>query len=144
MKSKKSMTAGSLAFAFFLFFPGQSAAQMNPIYRFKNITIPVDLRIGDSILPKGSYDLEFLRVPNPVAYYLRIIKKGKILHLLQGKDFPYDNSVFTNLSLIPIKPTLKMSKNKGEKLLTLVFESGRYIENYAQIRAIYRLEYEGD
>lgn len=144
MTLKKSMTAGSLAFVFLLFFAGQSPAQMNPIYRFKNVSIPVDLRLGDSILAKGAYDLEFLRVPNPVAYYLRIIRKGKILHLVQGKDFPYDNAVFSNLSLIPIKPTLKMSKNKDEKLLILVFESGQYIENYAQIRAMYRLEYEGD
>lgn len=136
---KKSTTACYLVFIFFLFFASQLTAQMNPISRFKNVTIPVDLRINNSILPKGAYDLEFLRVSNPLSYYLRIMKKGKILHLLQGEKFPYDNS-----STIPIKPTLKMSKNKAEKLLTIVFESGSYTINYGKLRASYRIEYEED
>ncbi|MCX6555580.1 MAG: hypothetical protein NTZ12_11320 [Candidatus Aminicenantes bacterium] len=136
---KKGKTAHFLIFIFFLFFAGQLAAQLHPIYRFKNVMIPVDLRIGDSILPKGGYDLEFLRVSSPLSYFVRIMKKGKILHFLQGEDFQYDNS-----STIPKNPTLKMSKNKDEKTLSIVFESGMYQKDYAKIRAIYHIEYEGD
>jgi hypothetical protein len=112
---------------------------MNPIYRFKKVAIPVALHIKDFILPKGAYDLEFLRVPNPLAYYLRILKKGKILHLLQGEDFPYENS-----SSIPRKPTLKMSKNKSAKSLIIVFESGSDTETYGNLRTRYHLDYEAD
>ena len=136
---KKGAVVFLLVAILLLFFVGQLTAQMNPIYRFKIVPIPVDLRINNSILPKGEYDLEFLRVPNPLSYYLRIMKKGKILHLLQGENFPYDNS-----STIPKKPTLKMSKNKVEKSLIIVFESGSYAKNYAKLRASYRLEYEED
>ncbi len=136
---KKGTSTVFLIFIFFLFFAGQLAAQMHPIYRFKNVTIPVNLRIGDSILPKGAYDLEFLRVSSPLAYFLRIMKKGKILHLLQGEDFQYDNS-----STIPKNPTLKMSKNNAEKSLAIVFESGMYQIDYAKLRMIFHIEYEED
>jgi hypothetical protein len=89
-------------------------------------------------LPKGTYDLQFLRA-NPLSYFLMIMKNGKILHLIQGKEFPYDN-----LSTIPKKPTLKMSKNKAEKSLIIVFESGYLTKIYPRIRASYRLEYKED
>jgi hypothetical protein len=112
------------------------AELMNPICRFKNIDIPVDLRIGDSTLAKGTYDLEFLRYPSPILYYLRIMKKGKILHLLQGEEFAYDNS-----SVIPRKPQLKMSKNPVEKKLNLIFESGTDTKIYERVRARYSIDY---
>jgi hypothetical protein len=112
------------------------AELMNPICRFKNVSIPVDLRIEGSILAKGNYDLEFLRYPSPILYYLRIMKKGKILHLLQGEEFAYDNS-----SVIPRKPQLKMSKNSAEKRLNLVFESGTDTKIYERVRARYGIEY---
>ncbi|TRZ88512.1 hypothetical protein D4R89_08085 [bacterium] len=135
---KRGKAACSLVFIFFLFFVGRLTAQMNPIYRFKKVPIPVDLHIEDSILPKGTYDLQFLRA-NPLSYFLMIMKNGKILHLIQGKEFPYDN-----LSTIPKKPTLKMSKNKAEKSLIIVFESGYLTKIYPKLRASYRLEYKED
>jgi len=135
---KRDKAACSLVFIFFLFFVGQLTAQMNPIYRFKKVTIPLELNIENSILPKGAYDLEFLRA-NPLSYFLRIWKNGKILHLIQGKEFPYDDP-----STIPKKPTLKMSKNKAEKSLIIVFESGYETPIYGRLRASYRLEYKED
>lgn len=135
---KRGKAACFLVFIFFLFFVGQLTAQMNPIYRFKKVTIPVDLHIKDSILPKGVYDLEFLRA-NPLSYFLRIMKNGKILHLIQGEEFRYDNS-----STIPKNPTLKMKKNNAEKSLIIVFESGYLTRIYGKLRASYRLEYKED
>ena len=132
---KRGKVAFSLVFIFFLFFVGQLTAQMNPIYRFKKVQIPVDLDIKNSILPKGVYDLEFLR-GTELSYFLRIIKNGKILHLILGKALPYDDP-----STIPKKPTLKMSKNKAEKLLIIVFESGYLTKIYGKLRASFRLEY---
>ena len=135
---KGGKTACCLVFIFILFFAVQLTAQMSPINRFKKVAIPVDLNIDNSILPKGAYDLEFLR-GNPLSYYLRIMKSGKILHLVQGEQFPYDNP-----KDIPKKPTLKMSKNGAEKLLTIVFESGYETNIYGKLRASFRLEYKED
>jgi len=135
---KRGASACSLICVFLLFSAGRLAAQMNPIYRFKKVTIPVDLRINDAVLLKGVYDLEFLRA-NPLSYYLRIMKKGKILKLVQGREFLYDRD-----SAIPRKPTLNMSKNKAEKLLTLIFESGTDTKIYERVRASYAMAYEGD
>lgn len=137
MARKRGKAACFLAFIFILFFTGQLTAQMNPITRFKNVSLPFALRIGDSILPKGEYDLEFLRVPNPKAYYLRIMKKGKILHLVQGEDFPYDNR-----SVIPRAPKLSMSRDTSTKSLIMVMESGSYSKPYAKLRARYVIQYE--
>ena len=132
---KRGKTACSLVLIFVLFFVCQLTAEMNPIYRFKKVTIPVDLHIENSILPKGTYDLEFLR-DSTRSHFLRIIKNGKILHLIQGKEFLYDNS-----STIPKNPTLKMNKNQAEKSLNLVFESGYLTRIYPKLGASYRLEY---
>lgn len=134
---KRSRVGCSLAAFFSLFLAGQLTAQMNVILRFKKVTIPVDLRIQDSTLPKGPYDLEFLRTPSPLSYYLRIMKGGKILHLIQGEEFRYDDP-----KKIPKKPTLNMGKDTAEKLLVIVFESGSYATAYAKLRVRYRIGYE--
>lgn len=133
---KKTKTVYFLAALLAITAASLPAEFMNPICRFKGITIPVDLRIEEAILEKGAYDLEFLRYPSPILYYLRIMKKGKILHLVQGEEFAYDNS-----SVIPRKPQLKMSKNTVEKRLTLIFESGTDTKIYERVRARYNLDY---
>jgi hypothetical protein len=138
MMAMKGKTVYFVAAILVFFLAGQLTAELSPICRFKKVTIPVDLRINDSLLAKGAYDLEFLRA-NQLSYYLRIMKNGRILQLVQGKEFPYDNS-----SIIPVKPTLGMSKNHAEKLLTIVFESGSHTVNYGKLRAIYALPYEGE
>lgn len=33
--------------------------QIVPIYRFKSIKIPLDLKYGETEVPKGNYNLEF-------------------------------------------------------------------------------------
>jgi len=131
-------TRGKTAlFPFFFFILGlafQLAAQMNPITRFKNVPLPFALHIQNSILPKGEYDLEFLRVPNPKAYYLRIMKKGRILHLVQGEDYPYADP-----KEAPRAPKLHMSRDTAANLLIMVMESGAYTKPYAKIRAKYSI-----
>jgi hypothetical protein len=112
--------------------------QMNRITRFNKVPIPVDLYFGKSILPKGTYDLEFLRVPNPKAYYLRIMKKGRILHLVQGKDYPY-----TEIKQIPIAPKLHLSRDTAANMLIIVMDSGAYTKPYSKCRARYCIACEG-
>jgi hypothetical protein len=136
---RKGIAVFPLAAILLFFFAGLPAEQMSTICRFKNVTIPVDLRIEGSILAKGSYDLEFVRYPSPILYYLRIMKKGRILNLLQGKEFAYEND-----SVIPRKPLLKMSKNTIEKTLKITFESGTDTKIYERVRATYSFEYTDD
>lgn len=127
-----------------LFCAHLAIAQMDPIYRFKGVNIPVRLKIKTIILEKSAYDLEFLRTSSPVLYFIKIMKRGKILDLLQGEELRYDGTEgdIARNSDIPTKPTLKMTMNKSEKLLILVFESGRYARKYPMLRARFKYQYE--
>ncbi len=144
MVLKRVLTICSIILSIILFYPDFIFAQMDPIYRFKNANIPVSLKIKDQILEKGAYDLEFLRTSSPRLYFIKIMKRGKILDLLQGEELPYDGTegdIARNLD-IPSNPTLKMTMNKSEKLLILVIESGRYARKYPMLRARFKYQYE--
>jgi len=128
-----------------LFFADFAIAQMDPIYRFKGVNVPVKLKIKNKILEKGEYDLEFLGTSSPVLYFVRIMKGGKILDMFQGEEWRYAKGMEIDVAHsaeAPQKPTLKMALNKSEKLLTLVFESGRNSVSYPLIRAKFNLPYE--
>jgi hypothetical protein len=121
-----------------LFFLAPPAAgPMDSIYRFKGVEIPLTLKIDGAILEKGTYDLEFLRTPSPLFYYLKIMKKGKILHVVQGEEFAYP----TDARDIPPNPTLKMTKNVMRKSLIMIFESGRRALLYPLLRARFELPF---
>jgi len=123
-----------------------AAGSMDSIYRFKGVQIPLALKIEGRILEKGTYDLEFLRTSSPVLYHLRIIKKGKILHLVQGQEVPYsgDASAIRTSRDVPDKPTLKMAKNTMRKSFIMTFESGRHTVIFPLIRARFELPYSED
>jgi hypothetical protein len=125
---------------FFLALP--AVGQMDYIYRFKGVEIPLTLKIDRAILEKGTYDLEFLRTPSPLLYYMRIMKKGKILHLVQGEEFQYPGGGGDRD--IPDKPTLRMTKNVMRKSLTMIFESGRLTVIFPLLRARLELPYSED
>ena len=136
MVLKRILTICSMILSIILFCPDFVLAQMDPIYRFKNVNIPVSIKIKDQIMEKGAYDLDFCRTSSPVAYFVRIMKRGKILDLLQGEEFPYEDRN------IPNKPTLKMNRNESENLLILVFESGTSARNFPKLRARFKIQYE--
>ena len=144
MPSKRVLVICSAILSTMLFFADLAIAQMDPIYRFKGVNIPVSLKIKDNILEKSAYDLEFLRTSSPVLYFIKIMKGGKILDLLQGEELRYDGTehdIARNRD-IPNKPTLKMTMDKSENLLILVFESGRYHRKYPMLRARFKYQYE--
>jgi hypothetical protein len=119
-------------------------AQMTPIFRFKGAQLPVRLKIQDKILEKGAYDVEFLRTSSPVLFFVRFLRRGKILGVVQGEEWPYAEGIVSDIAAdktIPNSPTLKMGINRDEKLLQLVFESGRHSVNYPMVRAIFKLPY---
>jgi len=136
---KRGLILGSITFSMVLICPDFIMAQMEPIYRFKNTNIPVGIIIKDQVLEKGAYDLDFCRTSSPVLYFVRIMKKGKILDILQGEEFPYD---FEEGRRIAGQPTLKMSRNQNEKTLVLIFESGILAKKYSKLRARFIISYE--
>ncbi len=135
MINQRGKAAHVVALVFTFCFAGALAAQinqMNRIARFRNVPISVDLQFKKSVLSKGMYDLEFMRVPSTKAYYLRIMKKGKILHLVQGENFPY-----TMISEMCNAPRLHMKRDPATNMLVIVVESGAYTKPYSKIRAKY-------
>lgn len=111
---------------------GSQINQMNRIAYFRGVPIQADLQFKKAVLPQGKYDLEFMRVPNTKAYYLRIMRKGKILHLVQGENYPY-----TDKSQVCIAPRLCMNRDAEANALEIVVESGAYTRPYSGIRARY-------
>jgi hypothetical protein len=145
MGPKKSLACCSLVLFLTLLFAVLVLAQITPLNRFKGVNIPVSLKIKDKILEKGVYDLEFRRTPSPVLFYIVIMKGGKTLDTLQGEEWPYGTGIVSDIFEnpdIPQKPTLKMAKNKDEKLLIIVFESGRETGKYPMVRARFKIPYE--
>jgi hypothetical protein len=105
----------------------------------------VKLKVGDKALEKGACDVEFMRTSSPVLYHIKFMKRGKILGVLQGEEWPYNDGIVAGMvadRTIPDKPTLKMSINRGEMTYTFVFESGTRSVRYPMIRARFRLPYE--
>ena len=117
MPSKRVLVICSAILSTMFFFADLAIAQMDPIYRFKGINIPVRLKIKDNVLEKSAYDLEFLRTSSPLLYFIKIMKGGKILDLLQGEEFRYDGTErdIGNNPDLPAKPTLKMTMNKSAR-----------------------------
>jgi len=126
-----------------LIFSSLALAQLIPLYRFRDVQIPEKLKIKDAVLNVGSYDLEFLRTSSPLLYYVRIMKRGKILDVIQGEEWAYATAGdISRGDDMPRKPTLKMSRNRAEKLLVVVFETGMNHRDYPLIRARFELPYE--
>jgi hypothetical protein len=145
MGLRKAFAICLLMLALTLLFADLVMAQMDAVNRFKRVNIPISLKTKDKILGKGVYDLEFLRTASPVLYYLKIRQKGKVLYLLQGKEWPYGGGIVSDIAEdpnIPDKPTLKMTRNTTEKLFIIIFESGRLTTKYPMIRAKFEFQYE--
>jgi hypothetical protein len=139
MVLKRGLIIFSIILSIMLFFADFVIAQMNPIYGFKDVNIPVSLKNKDKIMEKGAYNLEFCRASSGPFYYVRIIKKKEVLAILEGEEFPYGIGKDHNL---PNKPTLKMTRNQSEKLLILVFESGTMTKIYPGLRARFKIQYD--
>jgi len=145
MGSRKYLACCSLVVLLMLLFAGLVLAQGIPLNRFKGVNIPVSLKIQDKIFEKGLYDLQFRRTPSPVLFYVGIMKRGKILGVVQGEEWPYGTGIVSDIAKnrdIPDKPTLKMAKNTDEKLFIVIFESGRWTRSYPMVRARFIIPYE--
>jgi len=123
------------------FLASQATAQEVSLFKFRGTQVPVKLKIKDQVADKGVFDLEFVRTSDPAPYAMKVIRRGKVLDVIQGEDWPYDGDNDSDKN-VPSKPTLKMTMNRGAKLLTFIFESGTDAHQYPKIRARFRVPYE--
>jgi len=121
-----------------------AVAQMKRLYKFKAVEIPFNLKHEDSIIQKGKYDLEFLRQQAQPVYYFRIIKGRKKLCLVRGEQLAYKTHGTGQLSdpNIPENPTLRIKKNPKEKILYIIFETGKKTRIYPFVKVRFKMEYE--
>jgi len=121
-----------------------AVAQMKRLYKFRAVEIPFNLKYKDSIIQKGKYDLEFLRLQTQPVYYFRIIKGRKKLCLVTGEQLAYKTHGTGQLSdpNIPENPKLRMKKNPEEKVLYIIFETGKKSRIYPFIKVRFKMEYE--
>ncbi len=145
VKKSRPVMAISAVVCFAFILAALVQAQMTPIYRFRGVNLPLKLKVEDKVINRGTYDVEFLRTSSPVLFYMRILKRGKILALVQGEEWPYSSGIVSDIpkdDSIPKKPALKMSINRDEKLLNFTFESGLHALKYPMVRARFKLPYE--
>lgn len=118
-------------------------AQLASISRFREVSVPLTLKADETVIEKGTCDLEFVRSSSPVLYFLRFMKRGKILTVVQGEEWPYDVGLVAEVARsIPGSPIMKMKVNRAEKLLNSVVESGRNNRDYPNLRAVFKLPFE--
>lgn len=121
-------------------------AQMERIYKFKKVQIPFNLKHEGSIVERGKYDLEFLKLQSQNAYYIRLIKKKKFIFTLPGEQLSYKSDKDGMLQFkdpnIPEDPTLRMQKDPNDKILYIIFETGKKTTKNPFIKVRFKLEYE--
>jgi hypothetical protein len=103
---------------------------LDSIYRFRGLKIPV------AVIESGPCDLEFLKARDSGQLFLRLIKKGKVMDLVAGRE-----SAYAEGEAVPGKPTLKMAKDSGAGELILTFESGKDHRIFPSLRAKFPIPY---
>lgn len=109
---------------------------LDSIYRFRGLKLPVSLKVKDVIIESGPCDLEFLKARDSGQVFLRLIKKGKVMDLVAGRESGYAEG-----EAVPGKPTLKMAKDSGAGELILTFESGKDHRIFPSLRAKFPVPY---
>jgi len=125
--SPRSIFRNILRFFLILFFAGIGLAQMIDLCLFKGVQISHRLKYQDSIIEKGTYDIEALKNPNTPMCYLRIKKGKKIFCLAEGERLQYEGTGMDQMSnpSIPDEPTLKIKRDPIRKKLFFIVETGK-------------------
>lgn len=145
MLSKRIFVNLSLIFMIaILFCP--ATAQMQRLHMFKAVKIPFKLKHKDTVLKKGTYEFEFLRLLAAPLHFLRIRKGGKKLCLIQGEPWTYSTSTIGSDQLhdpnVPDDPRLRIKKIPEEKIVIITFETCKKARKYPFIRLRFKMEYE--
>lgn len=141
--SFKRIFADLLIIFLILIFCCPAFAQMIRLYKFKGVQIPFDLMHKDLIIQKGTYDFEFLRHSTQPIHYLRIMKRHKILCLVQGEKLEYKDYGWERMRNpdIPKDPRMRMKKNPEEKILNIIFETGKNTRIFPLLKIRFQMEY---
>jgi hypothetical protein len=127
----------------FLFCP--AIAQYKKISEFSGVEIPFNLKHENIVIKKGKYDLVVLKHQTQQVFYLRIKEKKKILCNVPGEELNYESSSYAQLlndPNIPYDSKMKFSKIPEEKIVDIIFESGKKNPIYPYIKLRFRMEYE--
>lgn len=130
-----------IGFLFLLTIPAQ--AQLKSIYKFKGVKIPLNLEHKDTNIKAGTYDVDFLK-NQAAGYYIMQIRKGrKKLCTVNGVELYYKTRGSQQLTDpdIPDEPRMRMRQNKEEKLLVVLFESGKKSIVYPFIKIEFKIKY---
>ena len=144
MQIKKTLTF-ILGAALVLTLCTSGYAQIKRICRFKGVDIPFDLKHEDILLEQGKYDLEVMKDMNQQVFHLRIKKKGKTICNVIGEKQNYDSLEIAALMDdpdIPDDPKLRFQRIPAKKIMNIVFESGKRINKYPCVKALFQMEYE--
>jgi len=128
--------SGGVFLVLFLYSPAHS--QLIDLCTFKGVQIPYNLSYQDTIIEKGTYDLEALKNPTTPSCYLRFKKGKQVVCLIEGERLNFDP---TDPS-IPDKPTLKFKRNAEEKKLLITVETGKAHRRFPNIKLRFTLECE--
>jgi hypothetical protein len=117
-------------------FAGLVEPKMDSIYRFRGIKVPMNLKIQDVIVEAGVFDLEFLKAADSNDLYLKLFRKGEVLDLIKGEEWPYEGG-----DPVDGKPKLKMVRSSSQGRLVFTFESGKDHRIFPLIRARFSVPY---
>lgn len=123
----KTIFMSILGIFLILFFVGIGFAQLIDLCQFKGVQISYRLKYRDSIIEKGTYDVEALKNPTTPMIYLRIKKGKKIFCLAEGERLQYEGVGMDQMAnpKIPDKPTLKMKRDPIRKKFFFFVETGK-------------------
>ncbi len=110
--------------------------KMDSIYRFRGIKVPMNLMVKGALVEAGAFDLEFLKAADSADLYMKLIKKGEVLDLIKGEEWPYEGS-----EPVDAKPKLKMGRSSSLGALVFTFESGKDHRFFPLIRARFSVPY---
>jgi len=133
-----------IIFVLVLFTPAHTQ-RMRKISRFNNVGIPVDLKHKDSVLKKGTYNLEVMKDVTPNIYYLRIYKRGKAICNVSGEELSYGTFDERDLLMnpdIPDDAKLKFRRDPENKIVNIIYESGKRAGMYPCVKVKFQMEYE--
>ena len=144
MENKKTF-AFLLGIVFFVFLFSPTHAQMKTVSKFRNVVIPIVLKHEDHVLERGKYDLEIMRDVTTHVYFLRIYKGGKAICNVAGEEQSYgtwdQRSLLMNPN-IPDDAKLRFKKVPEEKIVNLIFESGKRAGRYPCVMVKFQMQYE--
>lgn len=110
--------------------------KMDSIYRFRGIKVPMNLTVKGALVEAGTFDLEFLKAADSADLYMKLIKKGEVLDLVKGEEWPYEGS-----EPVDAKPKLKMGRSPSLGALVFTFESGKDHRFFPLVRARFSVPY---